>query len=38
MGNFEAPQEILDLEEQIEKVRLEKAAVVKDRIMKKLQD
>jgi ATP-dependent Clp protease ATP-binding subunit ClpC len=29
MGNFEAPQEILDLEEQIEKVRLEKAAVVK---------
>jgi ATP-dependent Clp protease ATP-binding subunit ClpC len=29
MGNFEVPQEILDLEEEIEKVRLEKAAVVK---------
>jgi ATP-dependent Clp protease ATP-binding subunit ClpC len=29
MGNFEAPQEILDLEEKIENVRLEKAAVVK---------
>jgi ATP-dependent Clp protease ATP-binding subunit ClpC len=29
MGNFEVPQEILDLEDKIEKVRLEKAAVVK---------
>jgi ATP-dependent Clp protease ATP-binding subunit ClpC len=29
MGNFEAPQEILNLEDEIEKVRLEKAAVVK---------
>ncbi|HKI79922.1 MAG TPA: ATP-dependent Clp protease ATP-binding subunit [Ignavibacteriaceae bacterium] len=29
MGNFEVPKEILDLEEDIEKVRLEKAAVVK---------
>ncbi len=29
MGNFEVPQEVLDLEESIEKVRLEKAAVVK---------
>jgi len=29
MGNFEVPQEVLDLEGQIEEVRLEKAAVVK---------
>jgi ATP-dependent Clp protease ATP-binding subunit ClpC len=29
MGNFEVPQEILDLEGNIEKVRLEKATVVK---------
>ena len=29
MGNFEVPQEVLDLEESIDKVRLEKAAVVK---------
>ncbi len=29
MGNFEVPQNVLDLEEKIEKVRLEKAAVVK---------
>jgi len=29
MGNFEVPQEILDLEEEIEEVRREKAAVVK---------
>ncbi len=29
MGNFEVPQEILDLEEEIEQVRREKAAVVK---------
>ncbi len=29
MGNFEVPQEVLDLENEIEKVRLEKAAVVK---------
>ncbi len=29
MGNFEVPQEILELEGNIEKVRLEKAAVVK---------
>jgi ATP-dependent Clp protease ATP-binding subunit ClpC len=29
MGNFEVPQEILALEEDIEKVRLEKASVVK---------
>ena len=29
MGNFEVPQNILDLEADIEKVRLEKAAVVK---------
>jgi ATP-dependent Clp protease ATP-binding subunit ClpC len=29
MGNFEVPQEVLDLEESIEKVRVEKAAVVK---------
>ncbi len=29
MGNFEVPQEILDLEESIESVRKEKAAVVK---------
>ena len=29
MGNFEVPQDILDLEEQIEEVRVEKAAVVK---------
>jgi ATP-dependent Clp protease ATP-binding subunit ClpC len=29
MGNFEVPQEVLDLEEQIEDVRREKAAVVK---------
>jgi ATP-dependent Clp protease ATP-binding subunit ClpC len=29
MGNFEVPEEILDLEEEIEQVRREKAAVVK---------
>ena len=29
MGNFEVPQDILDLEAEIEKVRLEKASVVK---------
>jgi ATP-dependent Clp protease ATP-binding subunit ClpC len=29
MGNFEVPQEVLDLEADIEKVRVEKAAVVK---------
>ncbi|MCL5028401.1 MAG: ATP-dependent Clp protease ATP-binding subunit [Bacteroidetes bacterium] len=29
MGNFEVPQEVLDLEEEIEKVRQEKATVVK---------
>lgn len=29
MGNFEVPQDILDLEEEIEQVRREKAAVVK---------
>ncbi|HEY7750679.1 MAG TPA: ATP-dependent Clp protease ATP-binding subunit, partial [Ignavibacteriaceae bacterium] len=29
MGNFEVPQEILDLEDEIEQVRREKAAVVK---------
>jgi ATP-dependent Clp protease ATP-binding subunit ClpC len=29
MGNFEVPQDILDLEGEIEKVRLEKASVVK---------
>ena len=29
MGNFEVPQDVLDLEESIEKVRIEKAAVVK---------
>ncbi len=29
MGNFEVPQDVLDLEESIEKVRVEKAAVVK---------
>jgi len=29
MGNFEVPQEILDLEEEINKIRLEKTAVVK---------
>ncbi len=29
MGNFEVPQEVLDLEDSIEKVRVEKAAVVK---------
>jgi ATP-dependent Clp protease ATP-binding subunit ClpC len=29
MGNFEVPQEVLDLEGSIEKVRVEKAAVVK---------
>ncbi len=29
MGNFEVPQEILDLEGEIEKVRVEKASVVK---------
>jgi ATP-dependent Clp protease ATP-binding subunit ClpC len=29
MGNFEVPQDVLDLEESIDKVRLEKAAVVK---------
>ena len=29
MGNFEVPQDILDLEDSIEKVRVEKAAVVK---------
>ena len=29
MGNFEVPQEVLELEEQIEAVRLEKATVVK---------
>ncbi len=29
MGNFEVPQDIMDLEQQIEKVRLDKASVVK---------
>ncbi len=29
MGNFEVPQEVLDLEDSIEKVRVEKASVVK---------
>ncbi len=29
MGNFEVPQEVLDLEDSIEKVRVEKATVVK---------
>ena len=36
MGNFEVPEEILDLEEEIEKVKKEKAALLKNRIMKKL--